>query len=177
MAALKKLILGFVILVVTLSAIGLILPKHYNVERSIVINAGPDVVYPEVVNLKAWPTWGVWFKRDPAMELIYSGPDRAIGMRSEWKSVSEGNGEMEITALEHNKKVVYSLYFPDMDMGSTGTIEFVPSNSGTRVVWRDEGEVGNNPVDRYVVLMIDSLLGPDFEAGLENLKVVVENRG
>eukprot|EP00036_Acanthoecidae_sp_10tr_P011534 CAMPEP_0182927410 /NCGR_PEP_ID=MMETSP0105_2-20130417/13775_1 /TAXON_ID=81532 ORGANISM="Acanthoeca-like sp., Strain 10tr" /NCGR_SAMPLE_ID=MMETSP0105_2 /ASSEMBLY_ACC=CAM_ASM_000205 /LENGTH=54 /DNA_ID=CAMNT_0025065357 /DNA_START=36 /DNA_END=197 /DNA_ORIENTATION=- len=54
------------------------------------------------------------------MEIDYSGPDRAIGMMSSWKSVTEGNGEMKITDLEHNKKVVYSLAFPEWEMGSTG---------------------------------------------------------
>ena len=33
-----------------------------------------------------------------------------------------------------------------------------------------------NPVDRYFVLMIDGLIGPDFEMGLENLKTVIENQ-
>ena len=177
MGALKKLLLLLGIIIVMLVATSFVIPKDYVVERSITINAQPDEVYPFIVDLKAWQKWGVWFKRDPQMVLSYSGPDRAIGMRSEWISDKEGSGEMEITELEHNKRVVYSLYFPELDMGSTGTVKIEELDSGTQVIWRDEGSVDNNPVNRYFVLFIDSLIGPDFELGLENLKTLVENKG
>lgn len=176
MALLRKIILIVGGLLVILALIGFMLPSHYAVERSIVIDAPPSDVYPNVVDLREWQQWGVWFKRDPDMQISYSGPDRAIGMRSTWLSETEGSGEMEITQLEHNKKVVYRLYFPDYDMGSTGQFELEGLEQGTRVTWRDEGHVGNNPVDRYFVLMMDELLGPDFEMGLENLKTVVEHQ-
>jgi len=177
MSVLKKLlvIIGLVLAVFVL--VGFVLPKEYSVQRSVVISAEPSEVYPNIVDLRKWSKWGVWFKRDPDMVLSYSGPDRAIGMRSEWKSISEGNGEMEITQLEHNKRVVYRLYFPDFDMGSTGVVELQETDSGTRVTWRDEGAVGINPLDRYFVLMMDDMIGPDFELGLENLKTVTENKG
>ena len=176
MAILKKILIGIGALIVALLIIGMFLPKQYTVERSIIIDAQPEDIYADVVNLREWKNWGVWFKRDPNMVVSYSGPDRAIGMRSSWKSETEGDGEMEITQLEHNKKVVYRLYFPEFDMGSTGVFEFVSSPEGTMVTWRDEGEVGNNPIDRYFVLMMDSFIGPDFEMGLENLKTIIENR-
>lgn len=176
MALLRKLILLIGGVLVIAALIGFMLPSHYAVERSIVIDAPPSDIYPSVVDLREWQQWGVWFKRDPDMQINYSGPDRAIGMQSRWQSESEGSGEMEITDLEHNKKVVYSLYFPDFEMGSTGQITLEELEQGTRVTWSDEGDVGNNPVDRYVVLMLDDLIGPDFEMGLENLKTVVENQ-
>ena len=109
------------------------------------------------------------------MELSYAGPDRAIGMRLEWKSDTEGDGEMEIVQLEHNSKVGYTLYFPEMDMGSSGVVEIEATDSGSRVTWRDEGTVDNNPINKLFVLFIDDIIGPDFAMGLENLKTVVEN--
>ncbi|PTU02447.1 polyketide cyclase, partial [Pseudomonas sp. HMWF031] len=111
------------------------------------------------------------------MKLDYSGPDRAIGMRSEWLSETEGNGEMEITQLEHNRRVMYRLYFPDFDMGSSGVVEIEPTENGSLVTWRDEGSVDNNPINKYFALMMDSMIGPDFEMGLENLKILAENAG
>lgn len=177
MGVLKKFLYGIVILVVVLVVAGFMLPKHYKVERSIVIDAPPEDIYDNVVDLKAWSQWGVWFKRDPEMKISFAGPDRAIGMRTTWLSETEGDGEMEITQLQHNRKVVYSLYFPDFDMGSTGEFLLEPVPEGTRVTWSDQGEVGMNPMDRYFVLMMDRFIGPDFEMGLQNLKTVVENRG
>ncbi|GGW76575.1 SRPBCC family protein [Alteromonas halophila] len=175
MAVLRKLILIIAALLIIAVLFGFMLPSHYSVQRSIVIDAPAEEIYPNVVDLRRWQQWGVWFKRDPEMKIDYSGPDRAIGMQSSWISETEGSGEMTITDLEHNHKVVYRLYFPDFDMASTGMVELEPVADGTRVTWSDEGEVGNNPLDRYFVLMIDGLIGPDFEMGLENLKTVVEN--
>lgn len=174
MNALKKLLLLVGVLITLFVAISFFISKDYSVERTIVINAEPSEIYPYVVDLKEWSKWGVWFIRDPNMELEFSGPDRAIGMRSEWKSETEGNGEMEITQLEHNRRVLYRLYFPDFDMGSNGAVEIKPTSNGSIVTWRDEGTVDNNPINRYFALMMDGMIGPDFEMGLENLKILAE---
>jgi hypothetical protein len=34
--------------------------------------------------------------------------------------------------------------------------------------------MGGNPVNRYFGVMMDRLVGPDFEAGLANLKALAE---
>ncbi|QDG34581.1 SRPBCC family protein [Alteromonas mediterranea] len=175
MGVLKKLLIVFGAVIAIFVISSFFIPKDYSVERTITIDAEPSDVYPYVVDLREWKKWGVWFKRDPNMRLTYSGPDRAIGMRSVWESETEGNGEMEITQLEHNKRVLYRLYFPDFDMGSSGIVEIKPTAGGTLVIWRDEGTVDNNPINRYFALLMDGMIGPDFEMGLENLKILVEN--
>ena len=176
MSLLKKLIFLMTAVLVVFVGVGLLLPKEYEVKRSIVINASPEDIYPSVVDLKQWSSWGVWFQRDPNMQIEYGGPDRAIGMYSKWHSASEGSGELEITQLKHNRRVRYSLRFAEYEMGTTGQILLEETPDGTRVIWSDKGEVGANPLDRYFVLMIDDMIGPDFETGLENLKTVVENK-
>jgi len=177
MGALKKLLMVVGVVIVLFIVASFFISKDYSVERTITIDAQPSEIYPFIVDLKEWKKWGVWFKRDPNMKLDYSGPDRAIGMRSEWLSETEGNGEMEITQLEHNKRVAYRLYFPDFDMGSSGVVEIESTANGSVVTWRDEGAVDNNPINKYFALMMDSMIGPDFELGLENLKTLVENGG
>lgn len=176
MVWLKRSIIFFAVLIVGLLAIGLMLPSEYRVERQVIIQAEPEDIYPNVVDLKAWPMWGVWFKRDPNMQVSYSGADRAIGMTSSWRSETQGDGEMEIIDLKHNRRVTYRLYFPDFDMTSTGELTFENADEGTLVTWSDAGDMGLNPVNRYMALFIDGMIGPDFEMGLENLKTVVENQ-
>ena len=175
MALLKKLVFGLAGLVVAYYAIGLMLPSKFQIQRSIVIEASQQQIYAHVVDLKRWKAWGVWLKRDPNIELSYAGPDRAIGMRSEWKSETEGNGEMTITKLERDRKVVYSMAFPDIEMASTGEIVLEPINGATRVVWTDSGDLGSNITYKYFGLFMDRLIGPDFEDGLANLKTAAEN--
>ena len=48
-----------------------------------------------------------------------------------------------------------------------------PGNA-TRVTWTNNGDVGGNPVKHYLAVMMDRMVGPDFEAGLANLKALAE---
>lgn len=174
MQALKKIIYGFAIVMVLIVVVGLFLPSEFRVERSITVNATPDKVFQHIVDLKQWRNWGVWFERDPNMQITYTGNQSQVGMKSSWISEQEGSGEMTIKAIKPNEKVVYDLYFPDFDMGSTGELTLVREGDKTNVIWADYGDVGGNPINHYFAVMMDGMIGPDFEAGLANLKALVE---
>lgn len=176
MDMLKKLVMALVILLALFVCVGFILPSEFKVERSISIDAPAEKVYAQVVDLQKWRNWGVWFKRDPDMQVSYSGPHAEVGMLSEWISESEGSGQMKILATDPNRRLVYSLYFPEFDMGSTGEIILRPKDGMTEVTWMDYGDVGANPINHYFAAMMDAMVGPDFETGLANLKVLVENQ-
>lgn len=174
MKIIKNLMVGLAFLVVALAAIGFLLPSEFKVQRSIVIDAPPHKIYPHIANLKQWRLWGVWFQRDPDMEVKYDGRTAEVGMKSIWKSEQEGSGEMTILALKPSTQMRYSLYFPDFDMGSTGEFELKETAGKTLVTWSDYGDMGNNPVNRYFGLFMDGMIGPEFETGLKNLQGLVE---
>ena len=109
------------------------------------------------------------------MQVEYSGPIKQVGMKSEWVSVSEGSGNMVISAVEPNKRLVYALSFPDFGMQSTGEMVLSSTKEGkTEVTWMDYGTLEGNPMQRYFLLGLDSMIGPDFEAGLNRLKKLSE---
>lgn len=172
----KKIIYGLVGFVILFILVGFLLPSEFKVERSITINAPASKVYAQVANLKQWKKWGVWFQRDPQMTVEYQGQPEQVGMKSSWQSASEGSGEMQIIELTPNQRMVYSLYFPDFEMGSTGEFQLTEQNGNTKVVWLDYGDVGSNPLNHYFAAFMDSMIGPDFEQGLKNLKKLVENQ-
>lgn len=177
MTALKNFVVGIGIVLVLIFGVGFLLPSEFQVERSINIDAPADEIFVHVADLKAWKNWGVWFKRDSLMEITYSGPEKGVGMKSVWFSETQGSGEMQVLELSPNKKITYSLYFPEFDMGSTGQLTFEEREGKTLVTWVDYGDVGGNPIDHYFAAFMDSMIGPDFEAGLDNLKILVESQG
>ena len=126
-----KYLLG---IVVVLLAVGFLLPSDYSAQRSVTINAPVDKVFPLVANHKEWKRWSVWNQRDPNMEMNYSGPEMAAGSKWSWKSKSEGNGAMEFSAVERNKRVGYILTMEDMKP-ATGDLTFTPDARGTKVSW------------------------------------------
>ena len=44
-------------------------------------------------------------------------------------------------------------------------------------MWGFDVELSRNPIERYFGLMFDSMIGADYERGLENLKKLVESGG
>lgn len=156
--------------------VGFFLPGRFAVERSVVVDAPADRVFNLVVDPREWKRWTVWNRRDPNMEITYGGPPFGQGARWSWVSRSEGSGSMHFTRVVPNERLGYELSFPEFGMKSEGEVILVPAGSGTRVTWTNRGDVGGNPLKRYLAVSMDRLVGPDFEAGLANLKQLAERR-
>lgn len=174
MLVLKKSVLLIIAILSALVIMGFMLPSHYKVERSIIINVSQQKLFPQIANLKNWQNWGVLFKRNPNMTIEYSGQAGRVGMTSSWLSETQGGGEMQIIAIEKNQRLIYSLNISDSQINSTGEIVLSKVEGGTKVVWMDYGDVGINPIDRYFAFFMDYLVGSDYEMGLDNLKLVAE---
>lgn len=179
----KKILFGFVaalgLLIVILLLVSFFLPSTYYVERTVTVNAEPADIYPYVMDLKKWPDWTVWTKEmDPTMTATYEGPEKAVGATYKWNGEKMGDGQLTITKLEPNQGVWWDLSFEQGKYQSDGAMLFEPKNGSTVVVMSDTGDLGMNPVARYFGLVMDSMIGPDFEKGLTNLKALAEaNRG
>lgn len=169
-----RIALALIAVIGLLLAVGMLLPSGFKVQRSVEMAATPDRIYPLIADPREWKRWSVWNRRDPAMTMQYSGAPSGAGARWVWKSASEGNGEMEFTTAVANERVDYALTFPDMGMRSSGQLRLETAGAGTRVTWTNEGDMGASPVNRYFGVFMDRLVGPDFEGGLKNLKVLVE---
>ncbi len=174
MSILIKIIVGLAVLAALLALIGLLLPRNFRIERSIAIAAPAAKIYPLIADPHNWPKWGVWNRRDPGMKLTFSGSASGAGAKWAWQSKSEGNGAMEFTADVPDRQISYQLTFADFGMASRGALILAPEGSGTRVSWSNEGEFGGNPFMRYFGLMMDRMVGKDFDAGLGNLKQLAE---
>jgi uncharacterized protein YndB with AHSA1/START domain len=165
-------VLGALVLLVLVA--GFFIPSNFLVQRSTVVNAPANKVYNLVVEPKQWSKWSAWNQRDPDMRITYSGPPFGQRAKWSWVSKSEGTGTMEFTRVEPDRVVEYSLFFPDYGMRSVGSIRLEPAGAGTQVTWTSSGDVGGNPLKHYLTLMMERWIGPDFEAGLANLKALAE---
>jgi uncharacterized protein YndB with AHSA1/START domain len=89
------------------------------VEREVVIDAPPEVVFEHVNSLQAFSEWSPWGDYDPDMQVVYSGPETGVGNTMEWTSDHRnvGNGRQEITEVIENEAVRTSLAFDGMGDG------------------------------------------------------------
>jgi Polyketide cyclase / dehydrase and lipid transport len=158
-----------------LMIVGFFLPGHYRVERTTLVAASPAVIYPLVSDLRAWKGWGVWFARDPDMKIDYSPATTEVGAWSQWTSKSQGDGKMTISAVHPNDDFEYTMEFSDIGLVSRGTMALLPGpGGGTSVTMAMDGDLGRKPLYRWFGVFMNKLVGPDFEAGLANLKRVAE---
>jgi uncharacterized protein YndB with AHSA1/START domain len=170
-----RVVLGIVVLLaLVVIGVGFALPSAYKVERSLVVDAPPERIYPLVASPRRWPQWSIWTRRDPAMAIEYFGPESGKGAGWRWNSKTEGRGEMILVEADPARGLHYTLYFPDFDSTSSGDILFEPAGAGTRITWTNAGDVGHNPFKHYLAATMDRLVGPDFDAGLHNLKTLAE---
>src|SRR5713101_409319 len=100
MKILKWILIVVLALLAVLVIGGYLLSPRFTVSRSITINAPADKVDSFVANPRGWKQWSVWNRRDPAMQIEYSGPESGTGAKWSWKSKSQGDGTMTFTATE-----------------------------------------------------------------------------
>jgi uncharacterized protein YndB with AHSA1/START domain len=170
-----KWIVGIVVgLVLCLLVVGFFLPSTFTVTRTADIAAPSDRVYALVADPRSWNRWSAWNKRDPQMQVEYSGPPSGAGAKWPWKSKSQGDGVMTFTAADPAKRVAYDLFLPDFGTTSAGDFKFEPQGASTRVTWSMNGDMGKNPFYHWMALGMDSMIGKDFNEGLAGLKTLAE---
>src|ERR1700677_78012 len=81
----KKILIGLIALLVVLAVIGLILPRHVPVTRSVTINRPASLVYATVNSFVLFPKWSPWQDLDPNMSQSTEGPRDGVGAKLIWK--------------------------------------------------------------------------------------------
>ncbi|MCB1802437.1 MAG: SRPBCC family protein [Gammaproteobacteria bacterium] len=165
------------ILLILFAAIGLMLPSSTTVERSIVIDAPPAKVFDQLNGMRAFHAWSPWSQIDPQTVYEFSGPDQGVGSRMNWYSGNEqvGQGSQEITLSVPAQKVVTALQFGDKGSG-VATFLLDPEGGATRVRWQFSTEFGWDLFGRYVGLLLDNMIGSQYDRGLKDLKARIENK-
>jgi hypothetical protein len=176
MKLLKKAALILLGLVVVLVVISFFLSSQVHVERALVINAPPEKVFDQINVVKNWESWSPWHKLDPNMKLQYEGPALGAGAKYSWQSNQRnvGNGTLTITESVPHSTVQTAMHFDDGD--GTAQFKLQKVNDTTQVTWSMETDMGKNPIAKYFGLLMDKMVGSDFEKGLSNLKTVCESK-
>jgi hypothetical protein len=172
---LRKLGIVVVGLVALFFIVAALLPSTYSVERSIEIAHPAREVFREVANFRSWLEWSPWGTLEPEAQHEF---EKAMGTRGHswsWKGDEIGEGTLTIVDFEFPSSLQSSLTFTaPMESTAHDYWTFEETPTGTHVTWRNEGELPY--LYRYFGLMMDSVLGSQFEEGLSQLKLTLESR-
>jgi effector-binding domain-containing protein len=171
----KKILIGLIAAVAVLAVIGLILPRHVEVKRSVAIDRPASLVYATVNSFVLFPKWSPWQDFDPNMIQTTEGPRDGVGAKLVWKGNDKvGSGTQVITASTAYQSVASDLDFGDMGAAKS-VMTLTPDGNATRVTWTVDVDMGANPIGHYIGLTMDGMLGKDFALGLGKLKSLVES--
>ncbi|MBE9140363.1 SRPBCC family protein [Nodosilinea sp. LEGE 07088] len=179
MNLLKKFVGFLVVLIALVVAGGYLLPSTVHVERDILVDAPPEQVYALISDFHAWDDWSPWAKLDPNAEMTISGSgvDQTMTWASENPQV--GKGTQTIVTMDAPKSLQTHLELGDMGKADAH-FTLQPEADQTRVVWsldtdmREGVPTLKQPINTYFGFLMDSMLGSDYETGLQNLKDLAE---
>ena len=176
MRIVKIILFSIVGLLVLFFAVGFLLPREVNVERSIEIDASPQQVFDKVNDFQQFNRWQPWAQIDPDTRYVYEGPATGAGSRMMWYSdhPEVGDGDQEIVQSEPYSKVRMAL---DFGAGGLAHADYLidATDDGSELTWTLEADMGGNPLGKYFGLMMDGMVGPAYEQGLANLKEILES--
>ncbi|HET7717959.1 MAG TPA: SRPBCC family protein [Bauldia sp.] len=169
--------LGIAIVAVVALAIivAFFLPRHAVVARSTEVAAPPSAVFAIVSDLRRFNEWSPWADIDPETVYTFTGPIDGVGQTLNWESSDErvGAGSMSIAGLEPDRRVDLAIDFGDRGT-ALASLVLDAAGPGTKVTWNFDSDLGFNPIARYFGMMMDGMIGPDYEKGLARLKAVAE---
>jgi effector-binding domain-containing protein len=172
---LKKILVALVAIVILLAVVGLLLPRHVVVQRSVTINRPASLIYATVNSFVLFPKWSPWQDLDPHMTQTTEGPRDGVGAKLVWKGNDKvGSGTQVITASTPAQAVASDLAFDGMGVAKS-LVTLTPEGATTRATWAVDVDMGANPVGHYIGLTMDGALGKDFASGLNKLKTLVES--
>lgn len=174
MKLLKVIGITVLMIIVLFFGVAAFLSSNIHIERSVIISSPPSIVFNYVNDLREWRNWSPWHKTNTNMKITYKGPLKGEGASYRWESDKIGAGNLTITESRLNQYIATDLNF--MKEGdATGYYQFEPVKNGTLVTWTLQTEIGNEPFKKYMGLMMEDMLRSNFDQGLQNLKLYVEN--
>ena len=172
----KKILIGFVAVIVILCVVVAVQPNTFRVERSATIAASPSALFEQVNDLHKFEQWNPWQKVDPNIKNTYSGPPSGVGAACSWSGNSDvGEGTSTIIETKPGELVRMKMEFrKPMEGLSTTDFTFKPVGDKTLVTWSMYGPQPFIGKAMSLVIDCDKMCGDQFEKGLANLAALVE---
>lgn len=159
---------------ITLFVAGVFLPQHYSVTRSLTINGSSEQIHQLTNDLTQWSKWSPWLELEPSVSVTLGDKTQGVGANQSWKD-SSGGGRLIFIQSTPAQAITYNIWFGEAQNPAISTMTYTTLNATqTKVNWSIEGDMQMPVIGFYMALIMDNLVGPAFELGLENIKKEIE---
>jgi hypothetical protein len=174
MSQVFKLIgIGFGLAALLVIAVGFLLPSRYTITRSVVIGVPVEQVHRYVGDLEQWPLWTPWLASDPSTVITPGALSQGKGAHFSWTTDS-GGGELTFSRSQPDWGVAFDMTLGKDKRLTACSLLYRPIAQGTEVTWQMQGDSGLDILGRYFNLLLNPLMGPMLDDGLQQLKSLVE---
>lgn len=165
-----------IVLIVALLIFATTKPDTFRVQRSTSVKVPSEKIFALINDFHSWVAWSPWERMDPMLKRTYSGSPLGQGAVYEWVGNNQvGQGRMEILESSPPSKVLIKLDFIKPFEGHN-IAEFILEGNGdsTSITWAMHGPTPYIAKVIHIFFSMDRMVGPQFEAGLANLKMLTE---
>jgi len=133
------LLAGFLILI---AVIGWLLPKQHTVTREASFHQPPEAVWKAITDIDAMPSWR------QGLKSVKRLPDQN-GLPAWVETTDSGKLPFETVLSQPPSKLVVGIADPKLPFGGTWTYEITATDSGSKLLIREDGEI-YNPIFRFL---------------------------
>src|SRR5690349_18754128 len=172
-----ELLVSLIIVFVLVVLVGLILPSHGHIERTVEVSSPLRQIYDSVNTFHRFPEWSALRRLDPQVKMTFEGPEAGKGARVKWSSAvpQVGDGSLEIAQSDQDSKVVMSLDNAWSGDNKAYTVTLVPSQNGktVNINWAYDADYGWNLIWRYAGLYIHGDPASQIAVSLSNIAAML----
>ena len=167
-----ELIVSLVIVAALVIVIGVLLPSHGRVERSVEVSNPVRQIYDSVNTLRRFPEWSAERRLDPQLNIEYAGPREGVDAAVNWNGNEQvGKGSLKIVSSDQDEQVKMAVEDNVAGPNKSYTIRLEPAQNAktTRIFWTYDVDYGWNLLWRYSGLYIHGAPDANVQASLSNL--------
>jgi len=134
MTRLLELLVALAIVFVLAVILGVCLPDHAHIERSVVVSSPVRQVNDVISGFHTYPSWNALRAYDPKVQLNFKGPDSGPGAEVDWTSNDDRIGAGSLTvasdpAPQQDKEITWLLNNNWKGENKRFTIDITPSEN------------------------------------------------
>lgn len=159
-----KILGGAAAVLTLLLLVGYLLPADWEAEAELVSDLPADALFRYLDSPEGWRDWTAW----PESGVERSGPARGEGAAFSWDDPELGSGSFTISRAVAPERVEYQVVVGS-SMYTEGDLTLSAVPGGTRIEWRERGDLGRNPLMGYWALSMDRAQSDELRKSLDRL--------
>ena len=176
MTRVLELLVSLLIVTVLVVVVGVLLPSHGHVERSVEVSSPVRQIFDSVNTLRRFPEWSPERRLDPQLHMEFSGTRIGKGAKVDWSgNESVGKGSLEIVNSDEDSQVKMDVTNDFAGTNKTYTITLKPAENAktTRIHWAYDVDYGWDLKARYAGLYIHGKPDATLQTALANMSAML----